>query len=115
MVASTEPFPAVPPALKVAVACALELSASGCACGTEPSTALPNVTGRPTRTSRLPARADAEPLLSFLRSAVTVELLLIWREVGLDVFVNFANVEMSVAPVLRLVMVPEGVLGPHQL
>ena len=114
-VASALPLPEVPPALNVAVACADEFSDSGCACGMVPRIALLNVMGSPTSTSRLPANVAAEPLLSLLRSPVSVVLVLILITAGLAVFVNLAKVEMSVVPVLRFVIVLEGVLVPHQL
>jgi len=73
-VASACPVPAVAPALNVAVAWALAFSVSGWACGMVPRTALPNVIGNPTNTSRFPASAAPEPLLSLLKSPVSVVL-----------------------------------------
>lgn len=54
-VASAWPFPLVPPALKVAVACALAFNVSGCACGMVPSTGLLNVMGNPITSVRFAA------------------------------------------------------------
>src|ERR1700739_861364 len=80
-----------------------------------PRTGLLNVIGSPTSTSRLPASVAAEPLLSLLRSPVSVEDWLILMTVGLATFVNRAKVLMFVVPVLRFVIVLDGVLVPHQL
>src|ERR1700753_1750346 len=63
-VASAWPVPDMPPALNVAVACAVELNDSGCACGIEPSTALPNVIGNPDSKLKILA-SSALPLFSF--------------------------------------------------
>lgn len=114
-VASALPLPEAPPALKVAVACAAEFSVSGCAWGIVPRIALLNVMGRPTSTSRFPASVAAEPLLSLLRSPVSVVLVLILMTDGLAVFVNSAKGVKLVVPALRFVIVPDGVLVPHQL
>lgn len=54
-VASAWPFPLVPPALKVAVACALAPRVSGCACGMVPNTALLKMMGRPITSVRFAA------------------------------------------------------------
>lgn len=86
--ASAWPAPGVPPALNVAVACALAFSDSGWACGMVPRTALSNVTGTPVKAARCPASAVPEPLLSLLKSAVSVEVPLVGIEVGLAVCVN---------------------------
>lgn len=59
-VASACPRPLVPPALKVAVACAFAFSVSGWACGMVPKTGLLKVMGRPMTSVRF-ATAMAVP------------------------------------------------------
>src|SRR5277367_1423647 len=55
--AFAEPVPPTPPAVKVAVACALAARASGCASGMVPRTGLLKVIGSALNTARLPASA----------------------------------------------------------
>lgn len=54
-VASACPRPPVPPALNVAVACALAPRVSGCACGMVPKTGLSKVIGKPITSVRFAA------------------------------------------------------------
>src|SRR6185312_2287756 len=83
-----------------------------------PSTALPNVTGRPFSTSRLPTRAVPDPWLSLLMSAVSVVLWFTRMVDGAAVWVRTmkgSNVVTAAVALVTVEMVLEGVFVPHQL